>query len=44
MLAAYEAIRVLNPDVVISAGTCGGFLRKGLDIGDVILGLHMYIV
>ena len=44
MIAAYEAIRALNPDIVISAGTCGGFLRKGLDIGDVVLGLFLYVL
>ena len=39
-MATYESIRVLNPDVVITAGTCGGFKAKGLEIGDVVLGTH----
>lgn len=37
-LAAYEALRLLSPDLVINAGTCGGFSDKGCKIGDVYIG------
>lgn len=34
-LAAYIAIRKLAPDLVINAGTCGGFEARGGAVGDV---------
>ncbi|WP_422135529.1 hypothetical protein [Endozoicomonas sp. ALD040] len=37
-LAAYEALRLLSPDLVINAGTCGGFSDKGCKVGDVYIG------
>ena len=37
-LAAYEAIRVFNPDLLINAGTCGAYAIKGSRIGDVYIG------
>lgn len=34
-LSAWESIRVFSPDIVISAGTAGGFRQAGAKIGDV---------
>ena len=34
-LTAYLAITSLNPDIVINAGTAGGFQAKGGVVGDV---------
>lgn len=34
-LMAYESIRQLHPDILISAGTAGGFSDKGAEIGSV---------
>ncbi|MEO0512974.1 MAG: 5'-methylthioadenosine nucleosidase [Planctomycetota bacterium] len=36
-LAASQSVEHLRPDLVISAGTCGGFLLRGGAIGDVYL-------
>lgn len=36
-LAAWETIRVFNPDLIISAGTAGGFKNREANIGDVYL-------
>lgn len=36
-LACWESIRMLNPSMVGSVGTAGGFKRKGASIGDVFL-------
>lgn len=37
-LATYLALqKIENADIVINAGTCGGFRRKGAEIGDVFL-------
>ncbi len=36
-LMAYEAITKLNPDLLISAGTAGGFASKGAQIGTVYI-------
>jgi 5'-methylthioadenosine nucleosidase len=36
-LATYLAIQALSPDVVISAGTAGGFAARGAAIADVFL-------
>jgi 5'-methylthioadenosine nucleosidase len=36
-LATFLAITKLRPDLVLNAGTCGGFRRKGAQIGDVFL-------
>ena len=37
-LAAYIAITTIQPDLVINAGTAGGFQRKNASIGDVFIG------
>ena len=34
-LAAREAIRLLKPDMLLNAGTCGGFVKRGGAIGKV---------
>jgi nucleoside phosphorylase len=36
-LSTFLAINQLKPDLVISAGTAGGFRRKGASIGDVFV-------
>ncbi|ONH92162.1 hypothetical protein PRUPE_8G159400 [Prunus persica] len=36
-LVAYAAIQALQPDLIINAGTAGGFKAKGAGIGDVYL-------
>jgi 5'-methylthioadenosine nucleosidase len=36
-LCAYETLRVLKPDTIISAGTAGGYAEKGANIGDIYL-------
>ncbi len=36
-LTAYEVIRVIKPDTIISAGTAGGFANKGANVGDVYI-------
>uniref|UniRef100_A0A7S0WR43 Nucleoside phosphorylase domain-containing protein n=1 Tax=Pyramimonas obovata TaxID=1411642 RepID=A0A7S0WR43_9CHLO len=36
-LTTYAAIQAVKPDLVINAGTCGGFKAKGGAIGDVYL-------
>lgn len=36
-MASFLALQKASPDLVINAGTCGGFRRKGADIGDVFL-------
>jgi 5'-methylthioadenosine nucleosidase len=36
-MAAFLALEKTNADVVINAGTCGGFQRKGAEIGNVYL-------
>ncbi len=36
-VTAWESIRVLNPDLIISAGTAGGFKQHQTEIGDVYL-------
>ncbi|GLT86119.1 hypothetical protein SLE2022_042810 [Rubroshorea leprosula] len=36
-LVTYAAIQALQPDLIINAGTAGGFKAKGADIGDVFL-------
>lgn len=36
-VSAYAAIQQFNPDMVISAGTAGGFKRAGLDIGEAVI-------
>ncbi|KAJ8767574.1 hypothetical protein K2173_017918 [Erythroxylum novogranatense] len=36
-LVTYAAIQTLKPDLIINAGTCGGFKAKGASIGDVCL-------
>jgi nucleoside phosphorylase len=37
-LAAHVAIEHLNPELVINAGTAGGFISRGGKIGDVYMG------
>lgn len=36
-LVTYAAIQSLKPDLIISAGTAGGFKAKGASVGDVFL-------
>ncbi|KAL6861653.1 hypothetical protein ACP4OV_017353 [Aristida adscensionis] len=36
-LVTYASIQALKPDVIINAGTAGGFKAKGASIGDVFL-------
>ncbi|KAK6143421.1 hypothetical protein DH2020_023769 [Rehmannia glutinosa] len=36
-LLTYASIQALRPDLIINAGTCGGFKEKGASIGDVFL-------
>ncbi|KAJ7967214.1 5'-methylthioadenosine/S-adenosylhomocysteine nucleosidase [Quillaja saponaria] len=36
-LVTYAAIQVLQPDLIINAGTAGGFKAKGASIGDVFI-------
>ena len=36
-LTTAHAITTLNPDLIISAGTAGGFASKGAEVGDVFL-------
>jgi hypothetical protein len=36
-LVTYASIQSLKPDLIINAGTAGGFKAKGADIGDVYL-------
>lgn len=40
---AYEGIRTLSPDLIISAGTAGGFKKLGAGIGTVYLSDQMVI-
>ncbi|OGT64247.1 MAG: hypothetical protein A3J38_07265 [Gammaproteobacteria bacterium RIFCSPHIGHO2_12_FULL_45_9] len=37
-LVAYEVIQKLQPQLIISAGTAGGFAERGVEIGQVYLG------
>lgn len=36
-LVTYASIQALKPDLIINAGTCGGFKAKGANIGDVFV-------
>uniref|UniRef100_A0A1J3DXH8 5'-methylthioadenosine/S-adenosylhomocysteine nucleosidase 1 n=1 Tax=Noccaea caerulescens TaxID=107243 RepID=A0A1J3DXH8_NOCCA len=36
-LITFASIQALKPDLIINAGTCGGFKVKGANIGDVFL-------
>ncbi|VVB09637.1 unnamed protein product [Arabis nemorensis] len=36
-LITFASIQALQPDIIINAGTCGGFKVKGANIGDVFL-------
>uniref|UniRef100_A0A6S9GE08 Nucleoside phosphorylase domain-containing protein n=1 Tax=Heterosigma akashiwo TaxID=2829 RepID=A0A6S9GE08_HETAK len=36
-LTTYEGLKTLSPDLLINAGTAGGFRRKGAEIGDIFL-------
>jgi 5'-methylthioadenosine nucleosidase len=40
-LTTYLAIQAFRPDVVISAGTCGGFAARGAAIADVFVSTRM---
>ncbi|KAJ8765135.1 hypothetical protein K2173_010624 [Erythroxylum novogranatense] len=40
-LVTYAAIQALKPDLIINAGTAGGFKAKGSSIGDVYLVSHV---
>lgn len=37
VLSAYAAVNQFHPDLVINAGTAGGFIRKGAAIGDAFI-------
>lgn len=44
-LAAWETIKILNPMVIASVGTAGGFKARGASIGDVLvsdLGIYFH--
>lgn len=41
-LASWETIRIFNPDLIISAGTAGGFKNKEAKIGDVYVGTNSF--
>lgn len=41
-LAAWETIKTLNPKIIASVGTAGGFQRKGACIGDVYYSNKIY--
>ena len=36
-MAAYIAIRKLSPDLVVNAGTCGGFEAQGAKVGEIFV-------
>lgn len=38
VVATMSAIQRLHPDIVISSGTCGGWQRYGMKVGEVYLG------
>lgn len=38
VLMAWESIKIFKPDLIINAGTAGGFKHKGASIGDVYIG------
>jgi hypothetical protein len=40
-IAAFASISQLQPDLVINAGTAGGYKAKGAAIGDVFIGSHI---
>jgi nucleoside phosphorylase len=42
-LMAYESIKQLNPDIIISAGTAGGFSDKGAVIGSIYASENYFI-
>lgn len=42
-LSAYEAVSKLRPDIIISAGTAGGFKGQGAEIGTVYLSGDKFI-
>ncbi|KAE8716861.1 5'-methylthioadenosine/S-adenosylhomocysteine nucleosidase 1 [Hibiscus syriacus] len=40
-LVTYASIQALQPDLIINAGTAGGFKARGAGIGDVFLASHV---
>ena len=40
-LSTFLAVHQLNPDLIINAGTAGGFMKKGACIGDSYICSHM---
>ncbi len=42
-LMAYESIKQLNPDIIISAGTAGGFSEQGAMIGSVYASRNYFV-
>ncbi|GFP85955.1 5'-methylthioadenosine/S-adenosylhomocysteine nucleosidase 1 [Phtheirospermum japonicum] len=40
-LLTYASIQTLRPDIIINAGTSGGFKAKGASIGDVFVASHV---
>lgn len=41
-IAAFSTINQLKPDIVINAGTAGGYKSKGANIGDVFVATKIY--
>ena len=42
-LTAYLLCRRFKPDLLVNAGTCGGFHQRGAQVGDVYLGCGAYL-
>ena len=42
-LATYLLCRRFNPDLLVNAGTCGGFQDRGANIGDVFIGQEAFL-
>ncbi|XP_052193403.1 5'-methylthioadenosine nucleosidase-like [Diospyros lotus] len=40
-LVTYASIQALQPDLIINAGTAGGFQAKGANVGDIFLASHI---
>jgi 5'-methylthioadenosine nucleosidase len=39
-LVTYAAIQSLKPDLIINAGTAGGFKARGATVGDIFIASH----
>lgn len=42
-LATYLLCRKFNPDLLVNAGTCGGFQERGVGVGDVFIGQEAFL-